>query len=189
MDLPDVIAGLDAIGAELTAVHGRLRYRGPKLAPADPLRAGLAEHGDALVRLLTRSPRLDESEQGGGTVVPTGRSRGLNVPEVRDGFGAPDAVLSTQEADAPSYARPPLTLDGLIGALRHLGASFYINSRGALRYVGPSLAPDDPIREAIGEHREMLRELFTYAPGGRCVSPDCYRLLAPGDKIACPDHR
>ena len=35
----------------------------------------------------------------------------------------------------------------------------------------------------------MLIEMFTYAPGGRCVFTDCYRLLAPGDKIACPDHR
>jgi hypothetical protein len=81
-----------------------------------------------------------------------------------------------------------MTLDELITTLRDHNAALYVED-GQLRYVGPRLAADDPIRRAIAAHRSELVELFTYMPGGRCVFTDCYRLLAEGDKICCPDHR
>lgn len=82
---------------------------------------------------------------------------------------------------------PPLSLDDVIAALRERDSGLYVED-GQLRYLGPDLAHDDPLAAGIEQHRAMLTELFTYAPGGRCVF-DCFRLLAPGDPIACPDHR
>ncbi len=38
-------------GGELHAVNGRIRYRGPTLAPDDPIRAGVVEHRDSLLAL------------------------------------------------------------------------------------------------------------------------------------------
>ncbi len=82
-----------------------------------------------------------------------------------------------------------MTLDDVFQGLRDRDAVLTVRD-GALRYVGPApLAPDDPLRAGIAEHRPILLELFTYAPGGRCVFRDGYRLLAEGDKIACPEHR
>jgi hypothetical protein len=64
-----------------------------------------------------------------------------------------------------------------------------VDQAGVLYYVGRKLPPSDPLWEAIVEHRDLLIEMMTRAPGGRCVFTDCPRLLAPGDMIACPDHR
>ena len=80
-----------------------------------------------------------------------------------------------------------MTVDDVFQALRDRGAVLMLQD-GGLRYIGPArLAPDDPIRAGIGEHRAMLIELFTYAPGGRCVAPGCYRLKIDG-QVTCPDH-
>jgi len=81
-----------------------------------------------------------------------------------------------------------LSLDSLIDALRERGAQMFVQA-GELRYAGPRLRIEDPIHAAITAHRTMLIELFTYAPGGRCVFRDCFRLLAEGSKVACPDHQ
>lgn len=78
-----------------------------------------------------------------------------------------------------------MTIDELLGALRDRDAFLYVEA-GALRYGGPRLAPDDPIRAAIAEHRPLLVELFTYAPAGRCTVGECLRLRVEGDR--CPDH-
>ena len=48
-------------GGELRAVDGRIRYRGPALAPDDPIRAAIVEHRDALLALAADyERRLDE---------------------------------------------------------------------------------------------------------------------------------
>jgi hypothetical protein len=72
-----------------------------------------------------------------------------------------------------------MTLDVVLRALRDLGAVLYLEG-GQLKYSGPRLAPDDPLRAGIAEYRAILIELFTYAPGGRCVADDCHRLKAEG---------
>lgn len=81
-----------------------------------------------------------------------------------------------------------MTIHDLITALDYPTAALYVDDSGQLRYVGPKLAADDPIRLAIAEHRTILTELFTFAPGRRCVFTDCQRLIAQSSKIACPDH-
>ena len=81
-----------------------------------------------------------------------------------------------------------MTVDDVFQRLRNLEAGLYVED-GQLKYAGPVLDSNDPLRAGIAEHRQLLTELFTYAPGGRCVYEDCYRLLAPNDKVACPDHR
>ncbi|HZO28874.1 MAG TPA: hypothetical protein VFH48_23105 [Chloroflexota bacterium] len=82
-----------------------------------------------------------------------------------------------------------MTPDDVFQALRDRGAVLTVQD-GGLRYLGPApLAPDDPLRAGIAEHRAMLIEFLTYVPGGRCVFTDCYRLLAVDDKIACAEHR
>ena len=81
-----------------------------------------------------------------------------------------------------------MTIHELITALDYPSAALYVDDSGQLRYVGPKLATDSPIRLAIAEHRSMLTELFAFAPGRRCVFTDCYRLVADCSKIACPDH-
>lgn len=81
-----------------------------------------------------------------------------------------------------------MTIHELITALDYPNSALYVDETGRLRYVGPKLLADDPIRLAIAEHRTMLVELFTFAPGRRCVFTGCYRLIAEGNKVACPDH-
>jgi hypothetical protein len=82
-----------------------------------------------------------------------------------------------------------VTVDDVFQALRERDAVLVVGA-GGLRYIGPSpLAPDDLLRAAIREHCGYLIELFTFAPGGRCVFRDCYRLLASGGKVSCLDHR
>ena len=44
-------------GVDVRLVDGSLRYRGPRLAPGDPLAVALAAHCDELIRLLTPAPR------------------------------------------------------------------------------------------------------------------------------------
>ena len=81
-----------------------------------------------------------------------------------------------------------MTLDEVFQALRGRYAGMVVRD-GALVYVGTTpLAPDDPLRAGISEHRAMLIELFTYAPNGRCVAAGCYRLRAGDTAATCPDH-
>jgi hypothetical protein len=80
-----------------------------------------------------------------------------------------------------------VTIDDLLATLRDSDAGLYLDPTLRLRYVGPKLAPDDPIRGALAEHREGLRRLFSM-PSQRCVFT-CPNVLADGDKIACPEHR
>jgi len=79
-----------------------------------------------------------------------------------------------------------VTLDEVIQTLRDRDAVLYVDA-GALRYVGVSPLRDDVLRAAIAEHREILIEMFTYSPGGRCVAAGCYRLRVEG-MDRCPDH-
>jgi hypothetical protein len=78
-----------------------------------------------------------------------------------------------------------MTLDGVFAALLDRDAVLYVEA-GQLKYAGPRLAPDDPLRAGIAEHRDILIDLFTYAPGGRCVADECYRLRVKHDR--CADH-
>ena len=110
-----------------------------------------------------------------------------------------------------------MTLGEVLEGLGNLGAGLVV-ADGRLRYVGPRLATDHPIRTAITEHRAQLVDLFTFRPArsaswserlGRQVyepvpeRPGCWREtpasaalciwcaapLADGDKLACPEHR
>ncbi len=80
-----------------------------------------------------------------------------------------------------------MTLAPLIAALRWRDAVLVV-AGDRLRYLGPRLAADDPIRGAIAEHRLLLLELFTYAPGGRCTEDGCYRLRADGSETCAGPH-
>jgi hypothetical protein len=80
-----------------------------------------------------------------------------------------------------------MTLDDVFQRLRDLDAGLYVEG-GQLKYAGPKLAADDPLRAGIAEYRAILIEMLTYTPDGRCVFGGCYRLRAEGDPIACPDH-
>ena len=82
-----------------------------------------------------------------------------------------------------------MTIPELVTALDYPTSALYVDAVGHLRYVGPAIAPDAPIRLAIAKHRTTLTELFTYAPGRRCVFTGCYRLVAAGSKIVCVEHR
>jgi len=79
-----------------------------------------------------------------------------------------------------------MTIEEVFDALRRTDAVLYVEG-ARLKYAGPRLTPDDPLRAGIAEHRAVLLELFTYAPGGRCVVDGCYRLRAPNE-ATCPDH-
>ena len=80
-----------------------------------------------------------------------------------------------------------MTIDDVFQILRDRGAALVVQG-DSLRYLGPTpLATDDPLRAGIAVHRAMLIELLTYAPDGRCVAEDCYRLKVAGAGH-CPDH-
>lgn len=82
-----------------------------------------------------------------------------------------------------------MTLDEVFQVLRAWDAVLLVGG-GALHFIcAEPLALDDPLRAGIAEHRSYLVELFTFAPGGRCVFEDCYHLLAVGDRVACVEHR
>ena len=57
MTLFDLAAEVWSRGGELRVVDGRIRYRGPELAPDDPIRAAIAEHRDALLALAAEHAR------------------------------------------------------------------------------------------------------------------------------------
>ena len=80
-----------------------------------------------------------------------------------------------------------MTLDALLADLRERDAALVVDG-DRLHYLGPRLAADDPIRSAIAEYRAMLVQLFTYAPGRRCVSAGCYRLRVGGTKTCAGAH-
>ena len=69
-----------------------------------------------------------------------------------------------------------MSIPALLEALRASDAVLYVDQAGALRYAGPPLPADSPIRAAIAALKPLLVELFTYAPGGRCPGRACYRL-------------
>lgn len=81
-----------------------------------------------------------------------------------------------------------MSVDDVFSALLERDAVLCVTD-GRLRYVGPDVPADDPLWDAINEHRALLTELFIYAPEGRCVFTDCYRLRGQSDLIACPEHR
>jgi hypothetical protein len=107
-----------------------------------------------------------------------------------------------------------MTISDLIAALEALGATLVVTD-GRLRYRGPKLPADDPIRAAIDEHRVELIELFSPSQPigwsdrlGRVTLepvPDhpgqwqepaasavlciwCPEPLALGDKLGCEKH-
>jgi hypothetical protein len=63
MTLDELAAEVWSRGGELRAVDGRIRYRGPNLAPDDPIRAGVREHRDALLALAAEHERGRTSEE------------------------------------------------------------------------------------------------------------------------------
>lgn len=107
-----------------------------------------------------------------------------------------------------------MTVHELIMALHDHGAILTVVG-DRLRFRGPRLSLNDPLRAAINEHRDALMRLLTSFPAGwsdrlgrQVYEPapgrtDCWREtatsamlcifcsrpLAPGDKIACPEHR
>ena len=56
MRLQTLLATLRDRGAALVVEGGRLRYLGPRLAAADPLRLAIAEHRGLLLELFTYAP-------------------------------------------------------------------------------------------------------------------------------------
>lgn len=81
-----------------------------------------------------------------------------------------------------------MSVDEVFATLLERDAVLWVDG-GDLRYVGPDHGDSDPLRAAIDTHRVLLTEMFTYAPDGRCVFTDCYRLRAPSDPLACSDCR
>lgn len=79
-----------------------------------------------------------------------------------------------------------MTIAELIGALRARDAVLYVDPDGTLKYSGPRLGADHPVRRAIARWRPELIELFTYVPEGRCSADGCYSLRVEDDR--CADH-
>ncbi len=103
-----------------------------------------------------------------------------------------------------------MTLDELAAAVFERGGRLVLRD-GRIRYYGPMLAADDPIRAGVREHRDGLIRRLTqsvrphFEPGppyfeqvgpniwretpwaaARCVYGDAE--LAPGDRLHCPAH-
>jgi hypothetical protein len=53
MNVEDILQVLQERGAVLYVEAGRLRFRGPKRPPGDPLRTAIAKHRDELVALFS----------------------------------------------------------------------------------------------------------------------------------------
>src|SRR4051794_37249967 len=79
-----------------------------------------------------------------------------------------------------------MELEDVFDILRRTDAVLHVED-GKLKYTGPRLDPDHPLRDGIDRHRATLIELFTYGPEGRCAAPDCYRLRI-GGADRCPGH-
>jgi len=82
-----------------------------------------------------------------------------------------------------------VTLNELIDEVAARGAGLVVRDGGLVYLSSAPLAPDDPLRADIAEHRAMLIELFTFAREGRCSFDGCYRLRAVGGSEWCPDHQ
>jgi hypothetical protein len=80
-----------------------------------------------------------------------------------------------------------MTLDEIVEALGSIDARVYLDDRLSLRYNGPLLTTDSPLRAGIDAHRSALRRMFSTAIQ-RCVF-NCPEVLAPGDLTACAEHR
>ena len=81
-----------------------------------------------------------------------------------------------------------MTLDEVFDALAERGAGLVVRD-GILRFLAAQpLAPDDPLRAGIAEHRQVLIEMFAVAPRGRCVVEGCNRLPVSVNPNLCPDH-
>ena len=107
-----------------------------------------------------------------------------------------------------------MTRDELVAAVLERGGDLVLRG-GRLRYYGPPLATDDPIRAAVREHRDELVRLLTPAPrraprfepgppyfelvpgrrnvwretpwaATRCIYGD--GPLADGERLRCPAH-
>jgi hypothetical protein len=77
-----------------------------------------------------------------------------------------------------------VTLRELLEALASRGSTLAVDG-GTLRHRGPRLAEDDPARRALAIFHDEVQHLV--ATDRLCCF--CPRLLAEGDRIACPDHR
>ena len=77
-----------------------------------------------------------------------------------------------------------MTFGDLLETLAARGASLYVD-RGRLRYRGPLLEPNDPIRSALATFHDEI--LWMLTSGRLCVF--CPRTLADGDRICCRVHR
>ena len=103
-----------------------------------------------------------------------------------------------------------MTADELVASVRGRGGRLVLRD-GRIRYYGPTLAADDPIRVCVREHRDELVRLLAptpvrrFEPGppyferigpntwretawsaARCIYGDAK--LAPGDRLHCPAH-
>ena len=99
-----------------------------------------------------------------------------------------DAPIIADLSPAESADVSCMTVDNVFERLRDRGGGLYVDD-DRLHYVGPRLGADDPLWHALAAHHDELRDLFTYAPGRRCVFTGCCRLLTPDDRIACREHR
>jgi len=93
-----------------------------------------------------------------------------------------DVVI--EPADEPDDS--VMTTDALRNTLCGLNAQMYVDDT-VLHYVGPRLDDDDLILIAIKHHHDLLVEMFTFAPGRRCVVETCSRLRDAGSTV-CIDH-
>lgn len=82
-----------------------------------------------------------------------------------------------------------MTIAEIFADLNAREAVLFLDDDGTLRYMGPALASDDPLRASISEWKPDLIELLTFAPGRRCVFTGCYRLVAQDSKVACLEHQ
>jgi hypothetical protein len=93
-----------------------------------------------------------------------------------------------------------MTLDDVLAALRDRGAAITVEAADRLRYHGPKLPADDPLRLGIVAHRAELVALFRPPPSfdptrqvpprpWRCVVRGCGETILDGELTLCLRHR
>lgn len=116
----------------------------------------------------------------------------LHEKSPRPGGDPDDLALRSYEKSPPIDAEQNeineetggCTLDVVLNALAQRGGRLAADG-GILRYRGPALASDDPVRTSLSTFKPEI--LWLLADGQLCCF--CPRFLAEGDRIACDVHR